>query len=43
MTTNTQYVAAEELVVETTEQAEQIELSLSELDMVGGGSVSVIF
>jgi hypothetical protein len=43
MTTNTEYVAAEELVVETTEQAEQIELSLSELDMVGGGSVSVIF
>jgi hypothetical protein len=43
MTTNTEYVAAEELVIETTEQAEQIELSLSELDMVGGGSVSVIF
>lgn len=43
MTTNTEYVATEELVVETTEQAEQIELSLSELDMVGGGSVSVIF
>ena len=43
MTTNTEFVAAEELVVETTEQAEQIELSLSELDMVGGGSVSVIF
>jgi hypothetical protein len=43
MTTNTEYVAAEELVVETTEQVEQIELSLSELDMVGGGSISVIF
>ena len=43
MNAKTEFVAAEDLVVETTEQAEQIELSLSELDMVGGGSVSVIF
>jgi hypothetical protein len=43
MTTNTEFVAAEDLVVETTEQADQIELSLSELDMVGGGSVIVSF
>jgi hypothetical protein len=43
MTTNTEFVAAEELVVETSEQSEQIELSLSELDMVGGGSVIVTF
>jgi len=43
MTTNTEFVAAEDLDVETTEQADQIELSLSELDMVGGGSTSAIF
>jgi hypothetical protein len=42
MTTNTEFVAAEELIVETTEQAE-IELSLSELDMVGGGAVIVAY
>jgi hypothetical protein len=43
MTTNTEFVAAEDLVVETTEQAEQIELSLSELDMVGGGTAIVLY
>jgi hypothetical protein len=43
MTTNTEFVAAEDVVVETSEQSEQIELSLSELDMVGGGSVIVSF
>jgi hypothetical protein len=43
MTTNTEFVAAEELVVETAEQSDTIELSLSELDMVGGGSFNVVY
>jgi hypothetical protein len=43
MTTNTEFVATEELVIETSEQSEQIELSLSELDMVGGGTIIATF
>lgn len=43
MTTNTEFVAAEELVIETSEQGETIELSMAELDLVGGGSFSVVY
>jgi hypothetical protein len=43
MSTNTEFVAAEDLVIESSEQSEQIELSLSELDMVGGGMAGVIY
>lgn len=38
--TNIELAAAEETIVETTEQ--QFELSLLELDMVGGGSSASI-
>lgn len=43
MSTSTEFVATEELAVETTEEATQIELSLSELDMVGGGTMIATF
>lgn len=44
MNASTEFVATEELTIEPTDEATQIELSLSELDMVGGGtSPSVIY
>jgi hypothetical protein len=39
MNATTEFVATEELTIETTDDAMQIELSLSELDMVGGGTM----
>jgi len=43
MSTSTEFVATEELSIETTDETTQIELSLSELDMVGGGTMIATF
>lgn len=37
-----EFAVAAETVVETTEQPQTFELSLSELDMVGGGSIGSV-
>lgn len=43
MTTQTQFDLVEEQTVEVTQEADAIQLSLSDLDMVGGGAVGFVF
>jgi len=43
MNTNTEFDSIEEQVVENLEKSDAIELSLTDLDMVGGGTGMVLF
>lgn len=41
--TNTEQLVVEETMAVVAKQEEQIELSVSELDMIGGGSMNAIW
>ena len=43
MTTNNELALVDEQVTESTQQSDSIELSLSDLDMVGGGTAALVF
>ena len=43
MTENNELVLVAEQIVESTQQSDSIELSLGDLDMVGGGAVAIVF
>ncbi len=43
MTTKAEFEVAEKLIEETTDNAETIELALSDMDLIGGGSVGQYF
>jgi len=43
MTTNNELALVEEPVTESTQKSDSIELSLGDLDMVGGGAVAIVF
>ena len=43
MTTNNELALVEEQVTESTQKSDSIELSLGDLDMVGGGAVAIVF
>jgi hypothetical protein len=43
MDTNTELLSGQDIAVETERSSDTVELSLPELDMVGGGSIGYIF
>ena len=43
MTTNNELALVAEQVTESTQKPDSIELSLGDLDMVGGGAVAIVF
>jgi hypothetical protein len=43
MTTQTEFDLVEEQTVEIAQESDAIQLSLSDLDMVGGGTVGFVF